>query len=131
MSETLLQVHPKKGELYFANFEGKGSVQNGIRPALIVQNDFINETDIKTTIVCPLTSKLRNLSTHVLLKPNHQNGLDQNSEVIVEQILVINKSQLIKKIGSVSEHELRLIEQALLLVFDIPQFSSIPDNDIM
>lgn len=119
MPEILLPIQPRRSELYLANFEGKGFVQQGVRPALIVQNDFINETAVKTTVVCPLTSRLRHLSTHVLLNPSSQNGLDTDSEVVAEQVVVINKSQLIRKMGEASEGDMKRVEEALLLVFDI------------
>lgn len=123
MSKILLPIQPKRGELYMANFEGAGSVQQGMRPGLIVQNDFINTTAIKTTIVCPLTSRLRHLSTHVLLKPTPENGLDILSEVVTEQVAVINKSQFLCKIGNVSSSEMQRVDHALPLALDIdPDF---------
>ncbi len=120
-------MNPIKGELYFAHLKGQGSVQHGIRPALIVQGDFINRASVNTTIVCPLTTRFRNLSTHVHVAMSKQNGLDVDSEIIAEQVAVINKSQLIRKIGELSSDDMSRVQEALLLIFDISLSSESDD----
>ena len=48
-----------RGDIFYANLDGTvGSEQSGIRPVIVVQNDVGNKYS-PTTIVVPLTKKVR------------------------------------------------------------------------
>ncbi|MDP2691617.1 MAG: type II toxin-antitoxin system PemK/MazF family toxin [bacterium] len=110
---------PTKGEIYMTDFQGSGSQPQGIRPAVIVQNDFLNESLLKTTMVCVFTSVIRDLSTQPLVMPSAMNGLTKESAVKCEQVMTINKSQLIRKMGGLSPEQLEAINKAILLSLDL------------
>ncbi len=112
--------NPSKGDIHWVQFSGIGAQRKGRRPAVVVQNDFINQTSIKTTLVCPLTKKNRGLRTHPCIKPHKRNGLDHPSSIVSEQVNVVNKNQLEKKIGTLSASELHQLNNALGIVFDLP-----------
>jgi len=57
-------------------------------------------------LVCPLTQKLKNFFGDVILKPNQENKLDKESEVLVGQIRAVDQNRVIKKIGKISDKEL-------------------------
>lgn len=78
------------------------SIQKGIRPCLIIQNDLGNKYS-PTVIVIPITSEIKKLSqpTHCLLHRNRENGLKRDSMVLAEQVRVVDKKRLISKIGRV------------------------------
>lgn len=90
-----------RGEIYLVDLNSHvGSEQSGIRPALIVQNEKGN-TYSPTTIVCPLTSKQKPLQeTHVFLTTGDC-GIVKDSTVLCEQVRVIDKSRIMKKVGEV------------------------------
>lgn len=94
-----------------------GSEQGGIRPVLIVQNNCGN-THSSTTIVIPLSSKLKSLNqpTHTLIKRSMDTGLRTDSILLGEQIRVISEKRIIKKIGTVTDEmermEIRRVCQA-------------------
>lgn len=119
MQEMFSNLNLRKGEVYYVQFDGIGYQQQGLRPAVVVQANFLNEINIMTVIVCPFTTRLRHLSTQPIINPTHQNGLRTESAVIGEQIFAVNRSQLQNKIGVLSDEDLRRVEEALLLVFDI------------
>ena len=49
-----------RGEIWWVDFGlAFGSMTLGRRPALIVQNDNFNASDIATTVVVPLTTNIR------------------------------------------------------------------------
>lgn len=79
-----------------------GSEQGGIRPVLVVQNDVGNICS-NTTIVIPLTSKLKSLDqpTHTLIRKSIDTGLRTDSILLGEQMRVISNQRIIKKIGTV------------------------------
>lgn len=96
----------KRGDIYMATLskdeEGGGSLQQGVRPVLIISNDKCNEHSSVITVV-PFTSRRKNpLPTHVLVK---KCGLTSPSLVLAEQIMSLNKSRLKEKLGSISETE--------------------------
>ena len=82
------------GDVYLINFEGSGSVQRGIRPGVIFQNNIGNEYS-PNVVVLPLTTNLRKSSmpTHVLLRAN-DTGLAMDSVVLCENPQCIPKHQL-------------------------------------
>lgn len=97
-----------RGEIYLVDLSNHvGSEQSGIRPAIIVQNERGN-TYSPTTIICPLTSQSKTLlDTHVTLAPNDC-GILKESTVLCEQVRVIDKSRVRKKLGEV--HNRKKIE---------------------
>lgn len=108
-----------KGELFWVLFSGQGSQQQGLRPAVILQNNFINATSIATIVVCPLTTVLRGLKSQPVIPALLRNGLQKDSAVMCEQIAAVNKSQVQERMGVLSEDELRAVEDGLLFVLDI------------
>ncbi len=94
-----------RGEIYLVDLSSHiGSEQSGVRPALIVQNDIGNAYS-PTTIICPLTSQTKtNVNTHVTLTPDDC-GILRDSIVLCEQVRVIDKSRLMKKLGEVTNQQ--------------------------
>lgn len=109
-----------RGEIYLIDLCNQvGSEQSGVRPAIIVQNDSGN-IHSPTTIVCPLTSKKKNLSaTHVILTPEDA-GVITDSTVLCEQVRVIDKARIRKKLGEVKNmKKINDINQKILVSFGI------------
>lgn len=101
----------KRGEIYMAEIDGKGSEQKGIRPVLILQND-IGNLHSTTTIVTIMTTKVkRGLPTHVVI--HKDNGLKYDSVAMMEQIRVIDKCRLKRKITEAKEEEMEKVNEAL------------------
>lgn len=75
-------------------------IQGGCRPVVVISNNIANKYSPIVSIV-PLTSKLkkRPLPTHVTL---FAEGLACASTALCEQMTTIDKSQLIRRIGTVS-----------------------------
>lgn len=105
----------KRGEIYTARLEKKaGSVQYGLRPVLVLQNNKGNRFST-TTIVAAITSRNRSLyqQTHVLLSDEY--GLKKKSMVLLEQIMTVEKGQLEKYVGRVSDADMKRIDRAVLV----------------
>lgn len=109
----------RRGDIYLANLNPfKGSEQGGKRPVTIIQNDVGNRHS-PTVIVTPVTSrffKKRVLPTHV---PLDNAELEKNSLALLEQIRTIDKSRIIKKIGSVSKEKMKEIGEAIHVSLDL------------
>lgn len=90
-----------------------GCEQNGIRPAIIVQNNVGNKHST-TTIVIPITSQAKaNLPTHVQLSKDC--GLAKESTALCEQIKVISKERIIKVGSDISSADIKKIDNAVLI----------------
>lgn len=82
-----------------------GSSQSGLRPAVIIQNDTGNKYS-PTTIIAPMTSKTKaNIPTHIHLE-KQEGGLAKESTILCEQITVIDKERLRKRIGTLSSSKI-------------------------
>ncbi len=100
-------------ELWLANLPvTPGHVQHGTRPVVIVSNDVANNYSSIVTDV-PLTSnrKAATLPTHVCLCGY---GLAATSIAKCEQVMVLDKSCLIRRLGEVSDWYDRLAIQHAL-----------------
>lgn len=96
-----------------------GNEQGGIRPVVVIQNDIGNVCS-PTTIIMPLTKKIKNLGqpTHALIKGNANSGLKMDSMLLGEQMRVISNQRIISKIGVVADENERLaIRNAYLASF--------------
>lgn len=94
----------KRGDIVYVDFgEPIGSVQGGIRPALILQNNMGN-LHSPTLLVAPLTGAMKKLlpvHMHIGLDI-YGTGLKKESTVLFEQCRVIDKKIQIKsRIGHV------------------------------
>ena len=109
------------GDVVFVDFtdNSRDSEQNGIRPAIIIQNDKGNEHS-PTTIVASITSQeKRYLPTHVMVKP-YQSGLNKVSTILMEQIRTIDKSRIISKVGHIEPDWLKeKIKKSLTISFGV------------
>ena len=96
----------KRGEIYYIeNDKAVGFEQRGIRPAVIVGNDVGNKYS-PCTIVCPITSKLKNdyLPTH--LKVGINDGLKKESVILCEQVQTIDKERIKECFGKIENQKI-------------------------
>lgn len=102
----------RRGEVWLVNFNpGRGSEQKGVRPALIVQNDVGNQY-AATTIVAAITTTLRKYPVTVLLNRS-EGGLKEPSMINLAQLLTIDKTRLMKRLGSLKAEKVREIDAAI------------------
>ncbi len=117
-----------RGELYYAELgRGKGSEQRGFRPVVILQNDVGNKFG-STTIIAPISCKIETkakLPTHYELEPTA--GLVRPSVILLEQIRVIDKRRLKRRIGKLEEKHIHGIEKSLQIsmgLVDVPRMKN-------
>ena len=106
----------KRGQLYYADLSPVvGSVQGGVRPVLILQNDIGNKFS-PTVIAAATTSRLTKakLPTHIALEKDKY-CLPKDSIVLLEQIRTLDKSRLLDYIGELPPETMNLVNTALLI----------------
>ena len=106
----------KRGQIYLADLsKGVGSEQGGVRPVLVIQNNKGNKYS-PTLIVACITSRYQykhHLPTHYYIPDSA--GLKYRSIVMMEQIKVIDKTRLIKYIGSVSPRFMKILDKRIMI----------------
>ena len=110
----------KRGEIWLAELNPiRGSEQAGTRPVLILQNNSINRFT-STFLAIPLTTNLRraSLPTCVLLSEG-EGGLVKDSVALCHQLRVLDKSRLMRRLGSVSELTLDAPHRCVLFTISI------------
>lgn len=104
------------GEVYWANLGNQfGSVQKGKRPVVIISNPKNNKYSPIVNVL-PITSQKKN-SIPVHVDIGIECGLEQSSTVLIEQILTIDKRQLIEHIGKCDKNTMIKITRAMVLQF--------------
>jgi len=112
---------PRRGEIWDVNWSpGRGAEQQGMRPALIIQNDRGNASlSYPLTIVASMSRTERELPLHVRIAPSVENGLTDFTDVKCEQVMTIEKSRLLRRRGSISAEELSRVDMALKLSLNL------------
>lgn len=111
----------RRGEVWWANLpDPAGSAPGYRRPVLIIQSDAFTASAIKTVAILAITSNLRLAnSPGNLLIPPKQSGLPRDSVVNVSQILTIDKTALIERVGVLSSRLMEQVEEGLRLVLGL------------
>jgi mRNA interferase MazF len=91
-----MAVVVKRFDVFLVNLDPTvGSEINKLRPCLIISPDEMNRY-IRTVIVSPMTTAGKDYPTRVLCEFQSKKG-----QIVLDQIRTIDKSRLIKKIGTV------------------------------
>ncbi len=111
----------RRGQIYWLDFgQPRGSGPAFERPALIIQDNFFNQTNLNTIIVAIVTTNLRlaEMDGNVLLMPR-RNGVSIPSVVNITQLYTVDKTELIEQIGVVTRSEMEQIDKGLRLVLSL------------
>lgn len=110
----------RQGALYWIDLdEPEGSEPGYRRPHVIVQNNLLNDTRIRTVLLCPLTTNVRRAEDigNVLLDAG-EGGLTKPSVVLVSQFLTIDRAELTDFIGILPASRIRQIIAGIHSVLD-------------
>ena len=91
----------------------RGQVQEGRRFAVIVQADDL--LALSTVVICPTSRSAFTASFHPEVVV-----ADQATQVLCEMVGAVDARALDKRVGHLAPDELRSVEDALLLVLDLP-----------
>ena len=108
----------KKFHIYLADLEPSFGAEPGkSRPVVVIQPNVLNET-LETTIVCPLTTNTKNVPIiRVAISSSKVSGLNENSDIMLDQIRSIDMRRLKKHIGSLNDQQIqKTIEGLTILV---------------
>lgn len=112
----------ERGDIWWATLPPPtGSGPGGRRPVVIMQKDWLTQTEIRTVIVVILTTNLKfaNSLGNVLLRA-YETGLPRDSVANVTQLLTIDKSLLTDFVIDLPNHLVKKIDEGLKLVMELP-----------
>ena len=88
------------------------------RPVVVVQSDKHNSFD--SVILCLFTTyESDEIKTRVFIESSEENGLYQNSYVMTEKIVTVDKNILGERLGCLSESDMKKISEQLKAVLDL------------
>jgi mRNA interferase MazF len=109
-----------QGDIYWIELdEPQGSGPGYRHPHVIVQNNLFNRSQIRTVLVCPLTTNLKRATAPGnLLLDKKESNLPKESVVNVSQVFTVDKSQLGEYVGSLPPKRIAEILNGIKLVLD-------------
>lgn len=89
-----------------------GREQSGKRPAIALQTDVAGEPML---MIAPITSSLSasRFAFSVKIEPTDANGLTQTSIVMIFQMRAIDKTRIVKKIGTLSKEDMEKVDSEI------------------
>jgi mRNA interferase MazF len=77
---------------------GRGTEPGKIRPSVVIQTDLLNDHH-PSTIVCPMTSRVRSANLLRVHVPKKITGLSRDSDILVDQIRAVDNRRFRSRIG--------------------------------
>lgn len=105
----------RRGEIYYV-CPGYycGSEQQAGRPAIIVSNNVGNNYSNTVEVVYLTTQKKSALPTHVLIQ-----SISRKSIALCESVHTVDKTRVVKFLGTLSPSEMRAVDRALCVGLDL------------
>ncbi len=115
-----MPAKPKRGEIYWVDFDpARGVEQGGRRPALIVQNDRGNQHSAYTVVAAISSAPLPRVYPFTVPLQQGDGGLPRAGHVNCAQLLTIDQARLGALIGTLSAAILMQIDAALRYELDL------------
>ena len=113
----------KRGDVIYVDLgqHANSSIQSGMRPCVVLSNNKSNRYSTNLC-VCPFSGKLKDNPVHVKVKPSDVQGYFlKESDCLAEQIVTIDKKQVVSKVGHIPEDSeiMRKINQAVCMQLGI------------
>jgi mRNA interferase MazF len=94
---------PREGDIWDVSLgPGRSPEQTGVRPALVLSNDWFNGTENYLHIIVPITGTDRGILSQYRVS-GREGGLSKNSVIMCEQVRSISTQRFLKKRGRVSQ----------------------------
>ena len=113
-------MYIKQYEIWIADLNPQIGTETGkTRPVIILQTNLLNKIDHPSTIICPITSKVKRESN--ILRVHIERGManvQDNCDIMIDQIRAIDNKRLIKMIGKLPNDLIKKINENIKIVLD-------------
>ena len=108
----------KQFEIWLADLNpNRGTEVGKVRPVVVIQTDLLNDLH-SSTIVCPITSNVQR-DMRLLRVFIGKRGLDQESDILVDQIRAIDNRRFVKKIGRLQQAHVIQLQENIKTILDL------------
>jgi len=109
-----------KGEIWWANLpkDPYGSEPGKRRPVLVIQNDVINRSEIRTIICAVITSNTKHAQVpgNILLEKSIS-GLEKTSVVNFSQVITVDKTRFTEQVSMLPKNFITKINESIRYIF--------------
>lgn len=112
-----MKLEYTRGSIWYINLPGfdRSSVQRGFRPVVIVSS-LAGNLSSDLVLVCPFTTKIKELSVNVTVKPITG---DTPTQVLCSQITTVPKSALVNRVGGLDEIDMNKVDTGILIALGL------------
>ena len=110
----------KKYDIVLVNLQPtKGAEKRGIRPCVVVQNNPVNESQLQTVTVAPITSQIRKFLSMQFVVHSSENGLKVDSCIDLSQLRTVDKGRIRKLIGELESQYWSAVNEKITNFLDL------------
>ena len=110
----------KQFEIWIADLNPQIGTEPGkTRPVVIIQTDLLNRIPHPSTIVCPITTKVKKGAE--ILRVHLKRGtasINQDCDIMIDQIRAIDNQRLTKRIGTLPDELIETVKENIRIVFE-------------
>lgn len=110
-----------RGHVYVVDFNPRIKTKPGkLRPAVVVQDDVVNEAGYPSTIVVPTTTRLADTDAPLRLRlPAGTAGLERESDALVAQLIAVANESFRKPLGPLPPELQAILDRKLRTVLGL------------
>jgi mRNA interferase MazF len=114
-------VKIRRGHVYVVDFNPRVRTKPGkVRPAVVVQDDAVNDAQYPSTIVVPTTTRVVDTDTPMRMRlPAGTAGLERDSDALLAQVIAVANESFRKELGILPEDVLSILDAKLRLVLGL------------
>ena len=107
-------------DIWIADLNPQVGTETGkVRPVLVIQTDLLNSIAHPSTIILPITSKLKHKAKFLRVAlPKGQGNIERDSEIVIDQIRSIDNSRLISRIGALPDQFVQQVKYNISILLD-------------
>jgi len=111
----------KQFEVWIADLNPQIGTEAGkTRPVLVVQTDLLNKTNHPSTIVCPITTNIKDDSEILRVHLNKgMANMHKDCDIMIDQIRAIDNKRLINKLGSIPFDISVIVKENIGIMIDL------------
>ena len=111
----------KQYDIWIADLSPRTGTEPGKkRPVLIVQTDLLNSLSHPSTIICPITTRVKKDSD--ILRVHIKKGtaqLNHDCDIMIDQVRAIDNRRLVRKLGPLPQSIAAKVGENLSIVLDL------------
>ena len=108
----------RRGHVYVVDFNPRVRTKPGkVRPAIVLQSDFVSEAGYPSTVVVPTTSRLVEDAGLLRLRLTRSTaGIDRESDALIGQVIAIANESFRRELGVLELDLMRELERRVRIV---------------